>query len=145
MREEKCEIKTITLCGSTKFKEEFETAAATLTLHNYMVLMPHAFTRHLGFKVSEQEMNELKKLHKQKIDISDAIMVINKAGYIGDDTKEEIEYAKAIGKNVYYRYIECEQDCTYVMNCRAKTILPPFVREFSNAFPTCPCYCEEDK
>ena len=31
-------------------------------------------------------------------DMSDAIMVINQNGYIGENTKEEIEYAKSKGK-----------------------------------------------
>ena len=48
-------------------------------------------------------------------------------------------------KKVYYRYVECETDCVYNINCRAKWILPPFEKMFSNKYPTCPCYCEEDK
>ena len=41
-------------------------------------------------------------MHKQKIDTSDAILVINKNGYIGDSTKSEIEYAKAQNKEIIY-------------------------------------------
>ena len=142
---EKWEIKTITLCGSTIFKEEFEAAAKNLSLKGYIVLMPHIFTGALGIKLSKSEKDSFDRLHRQKIDMSDAILVINKDGYIGESTKEEIEYAKAKGKQVYYRYIECETDCAYNLNCRAKQILLPFEKKFSNKYPQCPCYCEEDK
>ena len=43
-------------------------------------------------------------IHKRKIDLASAIMVINKNGYIGESTKSEIEYAKATNKEVYYWY-----------------------------------------
>ena len=44
----------------------------------------------------------LSDMHKQKIDISDEIYVVNINGYIGENTKEEIEYAKNKNKKIYY-------------------------------------------
>lgn len=41
-------------------------------------------------------------MHKQKIDMSNEIYVINVGGYIGESTKNEIEYAKARGKRISY-------------------------------------------
>ena len=41
-------------------------------------------------------------MHKQKIDMSDEIYVINVCGYIGESTKSEIEYAKRKCKKIYY-------------------------------------------
>lgn len=41
-------------------------------------------------------------MHKKKIDISDAIYVVNIDGYIGSSTRSEIEYAKNNGKEVIY-------------------------------------------
>ena len=57
--------------------------------------------------VKKKEINAdtkkmLDKMHKQKIDMSDEILVINLDGYIGDSTKSEIEYALKNGKNVMY-------------------------------------------
>ena len=46
----------------------------------------------------------LDDMHKRKIDMADAIFVINVGGYIGESTRSEIEYAKANGKEV--RYLE---------------------------------------
>ena len=44
----------------------------------------------------------LDEMHKQKIDMSDEIYVINVGGYIGESTKSEIEYAKRKGKKISY-------------------------------------------
>lgn len=41
-------------------------------------------------------------MHKQKIDMSDEIYVINIGGYIGESTKTENEYAKTKGKKISY-------------------------------------------
>ena len=45
---------------------------------------------------------KLNLMHRQKIDMSDEIFVINKDGYIGESTKAEIEYAKLNEKKVSY-------------------------------------------
>lgn len=141
----KREFKIITLCGSTRFKEEFLKEAEDLTFRNYIVLMPHVFNHHTGISLDKSVIEAFDKMHREMIDLSDAILVINKDGYIGESTKSEIEYAKEKGKKVYYRYIECETDCIYNINCVAMNKLPPFEKMFSNKYPTCPCYCEEDK
>ena len=44
----------------------------------------------------------LDDMHKRKIDMADAIYVINVEGYIGESTKSEIEYAQKHGKEVRY-------------------------------------------
>ena len=44
----------------------------------------------------------LDDMHKRKIDMADAIYVINVGGYIGQSTKSEIAYAKAHGKKLEY-------------------------------------------
>lgn len=42
----------------------------------------------------------LDKVHKRKIDNSDAIYVICPGGYIGESTRSEMDYAVAAGKKV---------------------------------------------
>lgn len=44
----------------------------------------------------------LDDMHKRKIDLSDAIYVINVGGYIGESTKSEIEYARLTNKEIMY-------------------------------------------
>jgi hypothetical protein len=44
----------------------------------------------------------LDDMHKRKIDMADAIFVINVGGYIGSSTRSEIEYARRMGKEILY-------------------------------------------
>lgn len=89
----------VTLCGSTRFKEEFERVNRELTLAGDIALAPGVFG-HAGDSITEDEKIRLDNLHKKKIDMANAIYVINKGGYIGESTKSEIAYAKAKGKMI---------------------------------------------
>lgn len=101
--------KVITLCGSTRFKDEFIQEQKRLTLEGNIVISVGLFS-HSDDKVWEnmeedtinQTMLMLDDMHKRKIDMSDEIFVINKNGYIGTSTQSEIEYAKQIGLPVKY-------------------------------------------
>jgi hypothetical protein len=44
----------------------------------------------------------LDRMHLAKIDLADEIFVINVDNYIGDSTRNEIEYAKSKGKKVRF-------------------------------------------
>ncbi len=104
--------KVITLCGSTKFKNEFMEAQKRLTLRGNIVISVGLFG-HSGDNEVWENMDEgtvtktkemLDDMHKRKIDMADEIFVINVGGYIGQSTKSEIEYAESNGKKV--RYLE---------------------------------------
>ena len=74
-----------------------------LTLQGYIVISVGLF----GHSGDQEVWNEGTKemldiMHKRKIDLAQAIYVINKDGYIGSSTRSEIEYAKAAGKEIYY-------------------------------------------
>ena len=94
--------KIITLCGSIKFKDEFIKVQEELTLKGNIVLTPNFFNSLKKEDIDKKTKEMLDEMHKQKIDMSDAILVINKNGYIGDSTKSEIEYAKAQNKEILY-------------------------------------------
>ena len=91
----------ITLCGSTKFKQEFFEMQKYFTLKGWIVLSVGLFG-HSGDKEAWEHKEMLDEMHKHKIDLSDAICVINKNGYIGQSTLSEIEYAKRYNKVIYY-------------------------------------------
>ena len=104
--------KVITLCGSTRFKDEFMKAQKRLTLEGNIVisvgLFGHAGDAEVWESMDEGTLTKTKEMlddmHKRKIDMADEIFVINVGGYIGASTKSEIEYAKMTGKPV--RYLE---------------------------------------
>ena len=100
----------ITLCGSTRFKNEFMMAQKRLTLEGNIVISVGLFG-HSGDEEVWENMDEgtltktkemLDDMHKRKIDMADEIFVINKGGYIGDSTRSEIEYAKKHNKIINY-------------------------------------------
>ena len=93
--------KIITLCGSLKYLEKMWEVAESLSLEKgYAVIgvNPHVMDRPL----TEYEISTMKRLHKEKIAISDGIFVVNVNGYIGDSVKEEIAFAKSLRKEILY-------------------------------------------
>ena len=102
--------KVVTLCGSTKFKDEFMNMQRELTLKGYIVISVGFFGHSKDADVWNQMDEEtqvktkimLDDIHKRKIDMADEIFVINVGGYIGESTRSEIEYANRTGKKVNY-------------------------------------------
>ena len=91
----------ITLCGSIRFKNEFMKVQEELTLDGNIVFTPNFFNNLKG-EINAETKKMLDEMHRQKIDISNEIYVINCGGYIGESKKSEIEYAKANGKKISY-------------------------------------------
>ena len=100
----------ITLCGSTRFKDEFLKAQKDLTLKGYIVisigLFGHSDDSEVWENMDEGTLAKTKEMlddmHKRKIDMADEIFVINVGGYIGESTKSEIEYGKTNNKKINY-------------------------------------------
>ena len=97
--------KVVTLCGSTRFKDEFIEIQEKLTLEGCVVisvgLFGHADKKYENVLTSKKKIL-LDDIHKQKIDMADEVFVINKHGYIGESTKNEIDYSLKLGKIVKY-------------------------------------------
>lgn len=93
--------KVITLCGSTRFKKEFERLNKKLTLEGNVVISVGCFG-HAGDIITQDQKEMLDDIHLQKIDMADEIFVINVDGYIGKSTSREIKYALSKGKKVVY-------------------------------------------
>jgi hypothetical protein len=99
--------KIITLCGSTKFKDEFIAEQKRLTLEGNIVISVGLFGHSGDDDVwSETTKPMLDDMHKRKIDMADEIFVINVNGYIGSSTRSEIDYAITTNKPV--RYLEAD-------------------------------------
>ncbi|MCR4864191.1 MAG: hypothetical protein K5850_03400 [Bacteroidales bacterium] len=93
----------ITLCGSTRFKEMFLETQKRLTLEGNIVISVGLFGHSGDEEVWAPGTKEmLDDMHKRKIDMADAIYVINVDGYIGSSTLSEIEYARNNGKQVLF-------------------------------------------
>ena len=106
-------FKVITLCGSTRFKDEFLEAQKRLTLEGNVVITVGLFG-HSGDDVvwAEGVKDMLDRQHLAKIDLADEIFVINVGGYIGDSTRREVAYAEFKGKTISYLE-ECRKASIY--------------------------------
>ena len=92
----------ITICGSSRFKDEILTVAHDLTLQGHIVLMPCVFHHADNEELTTEEKIRLDNLHKEKINLSDAIFVVNVNGYIGESTYGEIDWASRMKKQVFF-------------------------------------------
>jgi len=100
----------VTLCGSTRFKDEFMQAQKELTLKGMIVISVGLFG-HSGDEEVWDGMDEgaisdtkfmLDDMHKSKIDMADRIFVVNPGGYIGESTWSEICYARMTKKDIQF-------------------------------------------
>ena len=97
------------LCGSTRFREQFEEVNRRLTWSGWIVLSVGSFHHsEKDHSVADQIIKrkvKLDALHKEKIALSQAIVVIDVNGYIGKSTISEMEHAIKLGKQIYtYEY-----------------------------------------
>ena len=101
--------KIVCLCGSTRFYEQFQRANYELTMRRIIVLSVGVYhsaaeREHHGECIgcTPEQKIALDELHFRKIDLADSIFVLNLGGYIGESTRNEIDYATAKGKPVDY-------------------------------------------
>ena len=97
-------MKTVTICGSMKFETEMQRIAFLLeTKHNMNVLQCVYNVDDLD--VTPMEHAALESAHYRKIELSDAIYVVDIQGYIGNQVSKEIEFAKSKGKEVIFHSV----------------------------------------
>jgi len=95
----------VCLCGSGRFREEFEQAEFDATLAGKIVLTIGCNTKDIARDVDWQHVKPmLDELHLRKIDMADEVLVINPGGYIGESTSREIAYANKLGKPIKYTH-----------------------------------------
>lgn len=97
-------VGTVTLCGSTKFHQQYQQANRILTAENWIVLQPGSFGHsiHKDAKPLTTEQHEtVKFLHFQKILESHLVVHVHDGSlYQGDSTKLEMAFARFRGKAI---------------------------------------------
>ncbi len=92
----------VCLCGSTRFRDQYDAANRTLTLAGRIVLSAGVFSHAEGIEIGDADKAALDALHLAKIDLADEVFVVDPGGYIGASTAAEIAYATAHGKHIGY-------------------------------------------
>lgn len=94
----------VTLCGSTRFKDEFRAVEAKLEDAGVCVMTVGFFAHADKVELTVERKEKADELHKWKISMSDYVFVVNPGGYIGESTRSEIGFAESQGIEV--RYLE---------------------------------------
>ncbi|MBE7075382.1 MAG: hypothetical protein E7376_05340 [Clostridiales bacterium] len=94
-------MKVVTICGSMKFAKEMMKIASHLEKEKGWCVIQCVYDINQEL-ITKNEIDNIVNAHWKKIDISDAIYVVNIDGYIGNSTKNEINYALSKGKEVIY-------------------------------------------
>ena len=94
-------MKVIILCGSLKFQKDMMIVAEKMALEGNCILTP-VYPILENCERTDEQLEKFKQAHFKKIELSDAILVINVNNYIGNSTNLEIEYAKKLEKEIIY-------------------------------------------
>ena len=95
----------VCLCGSTRFMDAYHAANRKFSLEGKIVLTVEIVTSEETPDIEGRDpetKRKLDELHLRKIDLADTVFVCNVGGYVGESTRNEIAYAKRIGKPIHY-------------------------------------------
>lgn len=103
----------VVICGSTRFMKQMADADRSLTWKGHIVVRPGCDMKTPHPLWADPEQAEAGKarlddLHRAKIRLADAVLVVNPGGYVGDSTRAEIEYARSLGKPVEFTHPEAD-------------------------------------
>ena len=76
-------MKIITLCGSLKFKKEMMETAEKMALKGNCILTP-VYPVLENYEITDEQLKKLKEEHFKRIELADAILVVNVNNYIGE-------------------------------------------------------------
>lgn len=97
----------VCLCGSTRFKKDFLLVAKNMELSGMIVVMPNVYSKADNIKLTDEQLKLLTDIHNEKLELCDEVYIVDAIGdngfpYIGNATRQEIEYAKKLKKPIRY-------------------------------------------
>lgn len=96
-------MKVVTICGSMRFAKQMQDIAIELeTKRGWCALTP---TGEKSEKLKEADLKKLAEAHYKKIDLSNAVYIVNIGGYIGKSVAEELQYARERNKEVIFHEV----------------------------------------
>ncbi len=93
------QMKTVTICGSMKYEKEMQRIAFLLETKEHLNVLQCVYNID-KLEISAAEREFLEDAHFRKIELSDAVYVVDLQGYIGNQVAKEIEFAKHKGKEI---------------------------------------------
>lgn len=92
----------VAIIGSTRFKQFHLGVAQRETLKGNIVLIAGFFHHVDNFPITDQIKENIDELMLRKIELADSVFVVNVNGYLGETTKEGIEYARRLEKPIEF-------------------------------------------
>ena len=93
-------MKVVTLCGSMRFYKEMQEIAIELeTKHGCCAIAPLGDA---NTKPDDAAIEKLAQAHHKKIEIADAVYIVNIGGYMGRSVSEELRYAQRLNKEIIF-------------------------------------------
>lgn len=102
-------LKIVTVCGSMKFENEMKKIALMLETKHDMCVLQCIYNED-KLELGEDEIIALTSAHYKKIELADAVYVVNLHGYIGEQVRKEIAFAQNLGKEIIF-HTEFFADC----------------------------------
>jgi hypothetical protein len=97
---DKIQDRIICLVGSVKQEKDWREWVSKLTARGYVVFEAGLYGT-VGNGIDQEIWDKVTFVHQKKIELSDTIGIIKKPdGSIGQHTKEDIDYALGLGKEV---------------------------------------------
>ena len=94
-------MKTVTICGSMRYAAQMQRIALDLELRRRFSVLQCMYNPD-GLALTPEDVQALSRAHMRKIDLSDAIYVVDIDGYMGQSVTEEIAYALERGKEIIF-------------------------------------------
>lgn len=94
-------MKTITLCGSMKFAGQMKQIAWQLETKQGFNVLQCAYNEQ-NEPITDDALKHLTSAHYKKIELCDAVYIVDIDGYIGTSVEQEIAYAKEKGKELIF-------------------------------------------
>jgi hypothetical protein len=104
-----------TICGSARFEPLWHEWNKRLGLMGHISYSLFTFPSVEGGKdwYTKEQKEHFDLTHLAKIEESDAILVLNKGGYVGESTRREVAWAKMRGKRVFWLEPQNHHDRAY--------------------------------
>ena len=84
-----------------RYAEQMKNIALMLEIKHNMNVLQCVYNES-NAELSKNEIEALKRAHKRKIDLSDAVYIVDIENYIGESVRKEIAYAKKQGKEIIF-------------------------------------------
>lgn len=113
-------MKSVVLCGSTKFKPQIKKFAHELKRAGVVVFEPYLMAKAAEWNTVSDDFKRAAALglaynHFQKIRIADVVFIYNENGYTGNSVTLELGFAVACCKPIYALSSDANELCRDIL------------------------------